>query len=168
MELLTTGLIVLCIILGFALYKQNQKTAELERNTNKLALKMLEDFKQNEIQAVRNVMMGEAENMLQKWKLEQEFAIRQDAISKSKSVITGKVTEHLIPFFGEFPFNPKEARFIGSPIDLIIFEGIDDESEDIEIHFVEIKTGNSQLNKRQKLIRQAVWNQKVKWTEIKI
>jgi predicted Holliday junction resolvase-like endonuclease len=129
---------------------------------------MLEDFKQNEIQAVRNVMMGEAENMLQKWKLEQEFAIRQDAISKSKSVITGKVTEHLIPFFGEFPFNPKEARFIGSPIDLIIFEGIDDESEDIEIHFVEIKTGNSQLNKRQKLIRQAVWNQKVKWTEIKI
>ncbi len=168
MELLPIVLIVLCIILGFALYKQNQKTAELERNTNKLALKMLEDFKQNEIQAVRNVMMGEAENMLQKWKLEQEFAIRQDAISKSKSVITGKVTEHLIPFFGEFPFNPKEARFIGSPIDLIIFEGIDDESEDIEIHFVEIKTGNSQLNKRQKLIRQAVWNQKVKWTEIKI
>ena len=168
MELLPIVLIVLCVILGFALYKQNQKTAELERNTNKLALKMLEDFKQNEIQAVRNVMMGEAENMLQKWKLEQEFAIRQDAISKSKSVITGKVTEHLIPFFGEFPFNPKEARFIGSPIDLIIFEGIDDESEDIEIHFVEIKTGNSQLNKRQKLIRQAVWNQKVKWTEIKI
>ena len=109
----------------------------------------------------------ELESHQQTW----EKKIREDAIAKSKSVIRGQATEHLIPFFAtSFPFNPKEARFIGSPIDLIIFHGIDDPDagDNVAIYFVEIKTGSSALSKREKLIKQAVQAGRVHWEEIKI
>lgn len=67
-----------------------------------------------------------------------------------------------MPFHKSFPYNPKEARFIGSPIDIIVFKGIEDE-ERVEIHIFEIKTGKSQLSKRQRLIRDAVDNNRVVW-----
>ncbi|WP_235280356.1 Holliday junction resolvase-like protein [Thermotoga sp. Mc24] len=43
--------------------------------------------------------------------MKEEKRIRKDAIDKSKSVIMGPVTEHLIPFFPEFRYNPKDTRF---------------------------------------------------------
>ena len=56
--------------------------------------------------------------------------------------------------------NPDEMVFIGSPIDLISFTNIDTK-EDISIDFLEIKTGNSSLSKKQKLIREAILNKRV-------
>ena len=47
-------------------------------------------------------------------------------MEKSKAVIAGKVTERIIPYLPEFRYNPKDARFIGSPIDLIVFDGLDE------------------------------------------
>ena len=92
---------------------------------------------------------------------------RQDAINGSQSVILGKVTEHLIPFHQNFPFNPKESIFIGSPIDMIVFDGIDNEDV-VDIWILEIKTGKSSLNKRQRLIRNAVENNRVFWRELNV
>jgi predicted Holliday junction resolvase-like endonuclease len=40
-------------------------------------------------------------------------------------VAVGKITEHFIPFLPDFKYNPKEARFFGSPIDFIVFDGLD-------------------------------------------
>jgi len=57
-------------------------------------------------------------------------------------------------------FNPDEMVFIGSPIDLISFKNIDTK-EDISIDFLEIKTGNSSLNKKQKLIKEAILYKRV-------
>jgi predicted Holliday junction resolvase-like endonuclease len=56
--------------------------------------------------------------------------------------------------------NPDEIVFIGSPIDLISFTDIDTK-DDISIDFLEIKTGNSTLNKKQKLIRDAIFSKRV-------
>jgi predicted Holliday junction resolvase-like endonuclease len=62
---------------------------------------------------------------LEQWQNGVETTIRADAIRKSQSVIIGKVTEHVVPYLPEFTYNPKDARFIGSPIDLIVFDGLD-------------------------------------------
>ena len=131
-----------------------------------LASQQFDEFKKNEIDSLRNILIKSAKESaladLENWKIQYENFYRQDAISRSQSTILGKVTEHLIPFHKNFPYNPKEARFIGSPIDIIVFKGLEEEKE-VEIHILEIKTGKSQLSKRQRLIREAVDNNRVVW-----
>lgn len=64
------------------------------------------------------------------------------------------------PYLPEFRYNPKDACFIGSPIDLIVFDGLD-EGKLRKIVFVEVKSGKSTLSKREKLIRDAVEQRRV-------
>ncbi len=101
-----------------------------------------------------------------KWKSEYEIKIRKDAIDRSTAVTKGKISEHLIPFIdANFKFNPNEARFIGSPIDMIVFSGIDSDKP-VKIYFLEIKTGSSTLSKRQKLVKDAVLSNRVYWEPV--
>ena len=53
-----------------------------------------------------------------------------------------EVQEHLAPLFPAFlsQFNPKDARFLGTPLDFIVFDGLD-EGEVRRVVFVEVKTG---------------------------
>jgi len=136
-----------------------------------LANQQFDEFKKNEINSLRAVLTESASKSaladLESWKIKYEMFYRQDAINRSQSVILGKVTEHLIPFHQNFPFNPKEARFIGSPIDMIVFDGIDNEDV-VDIYILEIKTGSSSLSKRQRLIRDAVENNRVFWRELNV
>jgi predicted Holliday junction resolvase-like endonuclease len=48
-----------------------------------------------------------------------------------------------------------EARFIGKPIDFLIFKGMDEPHID-EVVFVEIKTGNSQLSSNERSLRDGI------------
>lgn len=102
------------------------------------------------------------------WKSHEEKNIRNDAIKKSEAVIRGKVTEHLVPYFPNFAYNPKDARFLGTPIDLIIFDGLSDESVE-NIIFVEVKTGNKvNLTKRERSVRDCIQQGKVSYKTIHI
>jgi len=78
--------------------------------------------------------------------------------SNSQSVKYGKLTEQFIPFVEDFPFSSQNFRFLGSPIDGVVFE------ED-KIIFAEFKTASSQLSKKQKNIKQLVKDKKVEWFE---
>jgi predicted Holliday junction resolvase-like endonuclease len=82
---------------------------------------------------------------------------RKDSITRSRSVVSGKVQEHLAPLFPEFisQFNPKDARFLGSPLDFVVFDGLDD-GEVQRVVFVEIKTGKAGLVSRERLCRNAI------------
>lgn len=92
-----------------------------------------------ETKKLREQLLHESDLALRTWKTEYAGKIRQDAINRSKSVIAGKVTENIAPFFESFPYNPKDARFIGSPIDFIVFDGLDEAGNVDEIIFVEPK-----------------------------
>src|ERR1700733_7722990 len=83
---------------------------------------------------------------------------RQDTLMRSHRVVSGKVQEHLVPFLPEFldHFNPRDARFLGSPIDFVVFEGLDEGEECRSIVLVEVKTGKSALSKRERQVRDAV------------
>jgi len=76
----------------------------------------------------------------ERWKRDFERRVRGDAVKKSQAVTLGKVTEHLIPYLPDFPYNPRDVRFLGSPIDLIVFDGLD-EGIVRSIVFIEVKTG---------------------------
>jgi predicted Holliday junction resolvase-like endonuclease len=115
----------------------------------------------------RAVAVREAASHLQRWRQENELDIRQDAINRSRSVIVGKVTEHVAPWLPLFPYNPKDARFVGSPIDMIVFDGCDDDDVS-RIVFLEIKTNSSALSRRQRQVRDAVLAGRVEWQELRI
>jgi predicted Holliday junction resolvase-like endonuclease len=78
-------------------------------------------------------------------------------------VLGGKFVEQLAPYLPEFRYDPTEARFIGSPIDLIIFPGLAT-GDPQEIVIMEIKSGkNCQLTPQEKKIRQLIEDGMVRW-----
>lgn len=82
--------------------------------------------------------------------------IRADAIKKSTAVVKGKVAEQLVPFRSDFGYNPRDCRFLGSPVDFIIFEGLT-EGDVTRVVFVEVKTGKyARLSRREKQVRDAI------------
>ncbi len=107
----------------------------------------------------------EAENT--EWRQNETARIRKEAISRSKNVVRGKIYEQLVPFADGFPFNPQDARFLGSPIDYIIFDGLDD-GELREVVLAEVKSGNAKLSAREAMIREAVQEGRVRFIEMRV
>jgi predicted Holliday junction resolvase-like endonuclease len=147
--------------------------AKIELLAEQNALARLETWKEKElkiqVEAITKNAFDAARNVLEKWKMDEGKAIREDAVKRSMAVNLGKITEHLIPFSAQFKergFNPQDARFIGSPIDLMLFHGAATEKAEITIFFVEVKTGKSALNEVQRRVREAVKNLRVEWVEL--
>src|SRR3989338_3244401 len=65
---------------------------------------------------------------------------------KSSDVVHGTSWEQFVPFMKDFPYSKEDFKFIGKPIDGIVFS-------DYEIVFLEFKTGQSRLNDTQKNIK---------------
>lgn len=107
-----------------------------------------------------------ARAQFESWRAESEGRIRSDAAKRARGVITGQVVEHLAPWFDGFPYNPKDARFLGSPVDLVVFDGLDD-GRLRGIVFVEVKTGASALTTRERLVRDAVRDGRVAFEEFR-
>ncbi|MDO8538786.1 MAG: Holliday junction resolvase-like protein [archaeon] len=76
----------------------------------------------------------------------------------SQSVKYGKMTEQWIPFSKDFPHNSENFRFLGSPIDGIVFN-------DDKIIFCEFKSNTSKLSEKQKRIKSLVESKKIEWLE---
>ena len=105
-----------------------------------------------------------AESMLAKWKVKEEKAIREDAYSRSRAVSFGKTIEHYVPFMENFPVAPKDVQFFGKPIDYIAFSDRGSKKK-CAVHFIEVKSGNSQLNGHQKNIKNAILDGRIHWHE---
>ena len=88
---------------------------------------------------------------------------RQDAINRSRAVIAGQMTEQVAPFLKDFPCNPADARFIGKPVDFIAFPGLMENNEVKEVLLIEVKTGTSTLSNREKEVRNAVEQGRVRY-----
>jgi len=179
-------ILLLCIILLISLILLFTKYAKLKGEIEERARRMFEEWRQEELKAFEEwrenekkrfeewrerELKSEAEKMakilFEDWKTRYEESIRRDAIERSKSVIVGKVSEHLAPFLPNFKYNPKDVRFIGSPVDLIVFDGLD-EGELRKIVFVEVKSGKSSLSKRERMIRDCIRKGKIEWEELRI
>lgn len=94
--------------------------------------------------------------------------LRKDAIKRSKAVIGGQVAEQIAPLLPDFPSPLADARFIGKPVDFIAFPGLEESDKVKEILLIEVKTGNSALSEREKEVRRAVEEGRVKYKEYRI
>ncbi len=102
------------------------------------------------------------EAQLELWMQEKSNAQKQ-AVAQSRAVLGGKFVEQMTPYLPEFKYDPTEARFIGSPIDLIVFPGLS-HGDPQEIVIIEVKTGkHRQLSPPEKKIRQLIEEGMVRW-----
>jgi len=100
------------------------------------------------------------------WKAWYTRRVRKDAIQRSLAVTTGKVYEQLVPYLPNFPFNPRDVRFLGSPVDFVVFDGLSD-GQVTRIVFVEVKTGAAVLSTRERRVRDAVQEGRIEWHELR-
>ncbi|MDQ6788588.1 MAG: hypothetical protein M3033_17435 [Acidobacteriota bacterium] len=194
METLTIILFITVIILLILIFlsksKENalKQEIDLSKSEHKFALSDIEKrmngeitnqagaqfqkWRESECEKIRlqqlDIAKREAKTLLEEWKFVEGDLLRADAISRSQSVILGKVTEHLIPYLPKFNYNPKDVRFFGDPIDLIVFDGLNDGFIK-EIVFIEVKTGSaSRLSRKQQDIRDAIRSRPIKWVSMRV
>ena len=87
--------------------------------------------------------------------------ITKGAPKKSLEVNVGNIVEKVAPALPGFPYGINDCRFMAEPIDYVIFNGISSKGIIEELIFMDIKTGNSKLNKHQRLIKTAIEQGKV-------
>lgn len=93
--------------------------------------------------------------------------IRKEAIKQSRAIIGGQMSEQIAPYLPNFKYKPTEIRFIGKPIDFIVFEGMD--KKDIrKIIFIEVKSGKSTMSVHERKLRNTIKEGKVSWEEYRI
>jgi len=148
--------------------KYSSLKGEIEDRANQLFHK----WRDRELTELREEYERQAEEkarvMLEEWRQKEEEQIREDAISRSAATILGKVGEHLAPIliFANYRINPKDLRFIGTPVDFIAFKGLSEETPE-EIIFIEVKSGKtSRLTNREKMVRNLIEARQVKWLTI--
>lgn len=85
------------------------------------------------------------------------------ATSSRQSLATtyGRITEQFAPFMAGYPYEPRNFRFLGSPVDGVQFE-------DDRVVFVEFKANNSRLTDRERRIKDAILAGRVEWYEFRV
>ena len=142
-------ILLLILFLIYLFWKYSELKGEIENRARDIFGK----WRSTELETQAN---EKAKLLFQDWAQQEEKGIREDAIKRSEAVIQGKVTEHLIPFFPDFKYNPKDVRFMGTPVDLVVFDGLS-EGEMRNVVFVEVKTGKTaNLSSRERMVRNCV------------
>ena len=87
---------------------------------------------------------------------------RKESVAKSRSTLSGQFLEKLAPSFPDFPYDPTELRFLGTPVDYVVFQGLSSGRVD-KIVFLEIKSGEADLTTEQRRVRDAIGSNRVDW-----
>jgi len=117
-----------------------------------------------------SVIEERARNDLERWKIECTGDIRKDSVNRSRSTLKGRISEQMAPLLPEFTYSPADARFIGNPIDFVVFDGYtkakDEKGDAISVVLVEVKKGKGKLTREESLIKKAVEEGRVSWRTI--
>lgn len=120
---------------------------------------------------------AEYERYIAELELEHQQALAQAqkrSVNTSRAVLKGKMAEQLAPILPEFQYLPSDAKFLGDPVDYVVFNGYSDFREgevgadQIEIVLIDIKSGGARLTKGQQAIAQAIRDRRVRFETIRI
>ncbi|MDO4897529.1 MAG: Holliday junction resolvase-like protein [Moraxella sp.] len=111
------------------------------------------------------------------FKLSLDKAIK-DAQTRSnntqRSVLKGQISEKFVPFMAGFEYSPADCRFMGEPVDYVVFHRLHDcadgqaDIDEVSVVFLEVKSGVSRLNKRQQILKEAIGRGQVRFESIRI
>ena len=123
---------------------------------------------------------------------------RRESVLKSRSSLKGQIAEQMAPLLPGFRYRPADARFLGDPIDYVVFNGYSDlrdgvapgraggapgrdgaadgvadgrpraEGAGLEIVLLEVKQGGSALSPFQRMIASSVQEGRVRFEVLRI
>ncbi|MDK1684462.1 Holliday junction resolvase-like protein [Acinetobacter terrestris] len=120
---------------------------------------------------------AEYEQYIAELELEHQQALtsaQKRSVNTSRAVLKGKMAEQLAPIMPEFQYLPSDAKFLGDPVDYVVFDGYTDlrdgegRAEDIEVVLIDIKSGGARLTKGQQAIAQAIAQGRVRFETVRI
>jgi predicted Holliday junction resolvase-like endonuclease len=124
-------------------------------------------FRTNELAAARDLARREYELKFEAEKSQLVARERSEAIKQSRAGNRGLVAEQLAPHMAGFAYNPKDCHFVGKPVDYLVFDGLD-AGVLKSIVFLEVKTGSSGMNARERQVRDAVQEARVSYEIFKL
>ncbi|ENW06985.1 MULTISPECIES: Holliday junction resolvase-like protein [Acinetobacter] len=122
-------------------------------------------------------IQAEYEKYIAELELEHKQALldaQKRSVNTSRAVLKGKMAEQFAPILPEFQYLPSDAKFLGDPVDYVVFDGYTDfrdgdgRAEDIEVILLDIKSGGARLSKGQQAIAQAIQQGRVRFETLKI
>tara|TARA_Y100000590_G_scaffold446658_1_gene580670 strand:+ start:3528 stop:4013 length:486 start_codon:yes stop_codon:yes gene_type:complete len=88
--------------------------------------------------------------------------LRETSVTRARGINVGFIYERLIVTLDTFKYHPNDCRSMFDPIDYVIFDGLM-EGDIKRIIFADVKTGASQLTKKQKKIKKIIEENKVEY-----
>lgn len=181
-EFITIVLIIISLTIGFLIAKyiyDKAKWADKRKTLDaewKLKLEILDNKYKNQLLELQKSNELNVKNIVHEWELKYtndlaeikeliqstEKYMRYDAIKRSKRTLLGKLWEQVSPYLPKFPFKPSDMKFLGSPIDFVIFDGAS-ENDIKQVVFLEVKSGESQLSTQERKLKKAIESGKVSW-----
>ena len=122
-------------------------------------------------------IQAEYEKYITELELEHKQALldaQKRSVNTSRAVLKGKMTEQFAPILPEFQYLPSDAKFLGDPVDYVVFDGYTDfrdgdgTADDIEVILLDIKSGGARLSKGQQAIAQAVREGRIRFETLRI
>ncbi len=122
-------------------------------------------------------IQAEYEKYIAELELEHKQALldaQKRSVNTSCAVLKGKMAEQFAPILPEFQYLPSDAKFLGDPVDYVVFDGYTDfrdgdgTAEDIEVILLDIKSGGARLSKGQQAIAQAVNEGRIRFETLRI
>jgi len=80
---------------------------------------------------------------------------RKDSVAKSRTATLAEASERVAPLLPGFPYDPADVQWIGGTVDCVVWDGLTSDGE-IEVVFLDVKTGRAAPNQRQQRIRKAI------------
>ena len=124
-----------------------------------------------------SAIIAEYEQKIQALMLAQQQETQQaikKSLNTSRATIKGRIAEQFAPMLPEFEYLPSDAKFLGDPVDYVIFDGYTEwrdgnlAAEAIEVVLMDIKSGGARLSKGQLAIEQAVKQGRVRFETLHI
>lgn len=128
----------------------------------------------------RQKIVREYEDRIRELQEEHQKALKEARVKSteaSRFVIKGKIgkiAEQIAPVLPNFGYLPSDARFIGDPIDYIIFNGYteikdgDGSSNALEVVILDVKTGKASLSDSQRAIARAIEVGRVRFETVRL
>src|ERR1035437_2423718 len=125
---------LLIIFLIYLITSSLNKTSKIEKEINTVLERRLK-YTEREYQRNQEQLL---DLKFKEWLGDNEFDIRRTAIHKMNSHILDNISNELSVMKNNFAFNPKDIKFTGRFIELIIFDGAANE-EFVNIYFIDIQ-----------------------------
>ncbi len=113
-----------------------------------------------------------ASKLFESWKEKEMRKELDEALQKQRYVVKGQLSEQLFPVIYNKITDISDARFLGNPVDYIVFDGlsksVSEGKGEVKIKFMEVKTGNSRLNNSERFVKDAVDNKRIEWEEVRL